>query len=154
MKFYTEPGAVKRKGAYEYEMDWHQDPSALVVPKAVEVHLTTGVPVEDVIRNHFNPFDFMMRAKVPRSSRLETTDGDVLQNTTRYYIAKDGPSLVKIMPPLTKNGPDAPERRIGIAVGWSVGVCNRAEGFDWDRLEYGYYVQEANKLVGALTAGS
>lgn len=143
-------GTIKRKGAYEYVMDWHQDPSALVVPKAVEVHLTTGVPVEDIIRNHFNPFDFMLRAKVPRSSRLETTDGDVLQNTTRYYIAKDGPSLVKIMPPLAKKGPDAPERRIGIAVGWSVGVCNRAERFDWDRLNHDYYIAEARKLVDAL----
>ena len=143
-------GKVKRIGAFEYQMDWHQDPSALVVPRAVEAHLTSGVPVEDIIRLHFDPFDFMLRAKVPRSSRLETTDGDVLQNTTRYYIAKDGPSLVKIMPPLAKNGPDAPERRIGIAVGWSVGVCNRAERFDWGRLEYGYYIQEARKLVDAL----
>lgn len=143
-------GKVKRIGAFEYKMDWHQDPSALVVPKAVEAHLTSGVPVEDIIRLHFDPFDFMLRAKVPRSSRLETTEGEVLQNTTRYFISKDGPSLIKIMPPLAKNGPDAPERRIGISVGWSVGICNRAEGFDWDRLEYGYYIQEARKLLDAL----
>lgn len=142
-------GKVKRKGAYEYEMDWHQDPSALVVPKTVEMHLTTGVPVEDLIRIHWDPFDFMLRAKVPRSSRLVHGDQQI-QNTSRYYITKEGPSLVKIMPPLAKNGPDAPERRIGIAVGWSVGICNKAANFDWDQLNYDYYIAEARKLIDVL----
>ena len=154
MKFYTEPGKVKRKGAYEYDVEWHQDPSALIVQKAVEVALLTGADVADLIEWHSDPFDFMLRAKVPRSSRLETSDGEVLQNTTRYYITDDGPSLVKIMPPLPKNGPDAPGRRIGISVGWSVGVCNRADEFDWARLNRAYYVKEAKKLLDVLTGGS
>lgn len=144
-------GKVKRKGAYEYEMQWHQDQSALVVQKAVEVALLTGADVADLIEWHSDPFDFMLRAKVPRSSRLETSDGDVLQNTTRYYITHEGPSLVKIMPPLAKSGPDAPERRIGINVGWSVGICNRAEDFDWDRLNRAYYVKEARKLLDVFS---
>lgn len=138
-------GKVKRKGAYEYVMGWHQDPSALVVPKVVETHLITGVPIRDLVDMHFEPFDFMLRAKVPRSSRLETTEGDTLQNTTRYFIATDGPGLVKIMPPLARK-PDV-ERRIGISVGWSVGICNRADDFDWSRLNRDYYVQEAEKLT-------
>jgi hypothetical protein len=143
-------GKIKRKGAYEYEMDWHQDPSSLIVAKAVEAALVDGVTVEEVIENHFDPFDFVLRAKVPRSSRLETTTGEVLQNTTRYYIANDGPSLVKIMPPLAKKGPDAPERRIGISVGWPVAICNRMSDFRWDRLNRGYYVKEARKLLDVL----
>ena len=29
-------GKVKRKGCYEYEQEWHQNHSALVVPKVAE----------------------------------------------------------------------------------------------------------------------
>ena len=30
-------GKIKRKGAYEYDIQWHQDSSALIVPKAMQI---------------------------------------------------------------------------------------------------------------------
>lgn len=66
---YTD-GKLKNKGAYEYNLEWHKDHSALVVPKAVEEYLTKGTPVRDFILNHDDAFDFMLRVKVPRSSSL------------------------------------------------------------------------------------
>src|SRR5690606_38082372 len=83
-------GKVKRKGAYEYDgLGWHQNQSALVVPKAAEHELTGKGKAEDFIRQHKDKWDFMLRTKVPRNSRLtlEYEDGKVIpqQNICRYY---------------------------------------------------------------------
>ena len=98
-------GEIKRKGAYEYKMAWHQNRSSLVIQKAVEAHLTKGVEIDWFIRDHDNVNDFMLRTNVPRSSRLLLDNENTitsLQNTTRYYMSTDGGQLVKIMPPLAK----------------------------------------------------
>lgn len=89
---------VKRKGAYEYVRQWHQDASALVVPRAAEAALIHGIPVEHYIMMHSNPFDFMSRAKAPRGSKLMHGDTQVA-NTVRYYVAHNGAPLVKVSPP-------------------------------------------------------
>jgi hypothetical protein len=143
----TTKGKSKRKGAYEHEMQWHQNHSALVIPKAVESCLLTGEPVRDFILNHDDLFDFMLRTKVPRTSRLEL-DGRQVQNVCRYYVSRSGGPLVKIMPPLPRK--PGVERRIGICVGWNVTECNdigRAVGRD---IDFEYYISEAEKLVKPL----
>lgn len=148
--------SVKRIGAYAYqtpfdvpgfqtrERDWHKDHSMLVIRKAAEAQMLHGVPVRDFIMQHRDPFDFMLSVKVPRSSRLETTDGTVIQNTTRYYVSTDGHGLVKVMPPL-KGKTD--ERRIGVQQGWMVTVVNDADLFRWDNVNWLFYITEAEKLV-------
>lgn len=98
---YTD-GKLKRKGAYEYEMAWHQNHSALVVPKAAEAALVHGRDIREFISSHDDPLDFMLRTKVPRSSSLEW-GGEVVANIVRYYISTDGKTLEKVMPPA---GPD------------------------------------------------
>ena len=104
-----ESGKLKRKGAYEYNTLWHQDPSALVVPKAAEAALVRGESVREFITKHRDPFDFMCRAKVPRGSRLmlRWPEWDVeteLQHITRYFVARNGGSLVKVSPPTGEPG--------------------------------------------------
>lgn len=99
---YTD-GRVKRKGAYEYDKEWHQDHSALVVPKAAERALLYGEDVRDFIMSHTNPLDFMLREKVNRNSRLEI-DGVNIGNIVRYYISEDGNTLEKVMPPTGVEG--------------------------------------------------
>jgi hypothetical protein len=97
-------GSLKRKGAYEYEdLDWSKNHSGLIIQMAAVAYLTEGKPVQDTIRNHKDKMDFMMRVKVPRSSRLITKDDyDEFpqQNTCRYYVSNEGYDLIKIMPPL------------------------------------------------------
>jgi hypothetical protein len=150
-------GKVKRKGAYEYEgLGWHQNQSALVIKRAAVLEMTDGIPLEKTIRDCRDPYDFMLRTKVPRSSRLvlryHDSDGDLMreeqqQNITRYYIANDGGSLIKVMPPLPKD-PEK-EREIGIDKEWLVKTCNNMKNFDWD-INYDYYISEAKKLVNAV----
>jgi len=100
---------IKRKGAYEYNMNWHQDPSALIVPKAAEAALVHGKDIREFITSHRDPFDFMLRAKVPRNSTLimqwkEWGAEQQLQHITRYFIARSGGTLLKRSPPTGEPG--------------------------------------------------
>ena len=97
-------GKIKRKGAYEYNYQWHQDPSAMIVARAAEAALVHGQDIRTFITQHRDPFDFMLRAKVPRSARLvmrwpEWGAEREMQNTTRVFISRNGGSLVKLLPP-------------------------------------------------------
>ncbi len=152
----TESGKVKTKGAYEVmpydQIGWHKNHSAMVIPKAVLAHLTEDEDCEEFIRLHEDKYDFFLRTKVPKSSRLvlEMEDGDAQeqQNICRYYpVKKGGGKLIKIMPPLNGN---TEWRRMGIDTDWNVATCNNILDFKGD-INYAYYIQEAKKLVDAVS---
>jgi hypothetical protein len=148
-------GKVKRKGAYQYEdLGWHQNQSALVIPKAAEAYMVHGTPLESFVMSHKDEFDFMLRTKVPRSSKLVLVKADGAeiqqQNICRYYPSTDPENsgkLVKLMPALeTSDDPDDPaDRRLSIDKEWNVKICNDMQNFSWD-LDYDYYIAEAKKL--------
>jgi hypothetical protein len=140
-----EDGSVKRKGAYEWNIGWHQNAGGLVIPKVAEKVLVNGAPIRETVRGWTDLHDFMLRVKVPRSSHLLWGDERV-QNTTRYYIAKAGKPLTKVMPPL-KNKTEW--RRIGVESGWNVQVCNDIKDAVLD-VDYDYYVNEIEKLTLGL----
>lgn len=94
---------IKRKGAYEYELGWHQNHSALIVPKAAEAALVHGADIREFITQHADMFDFFLRTKVPRNSTLEW-GGEKVSNIVRYYISKNGKPLEKVMPPVGPPG--------------------------------------------------
>lgn len=146
---------VKRKGAYEYEdLGWHQNQSCLAVPMAVERELLGIESAESFILSHQNKWDFLLRTKVPRSSRLVMImdDGQEIeqQNICRYYPCKEGGKLVKIMPPL--EGKEE-WRRLSIDSEWKVKTCNDISDFKWD-IDYQYYITEARKLIDPLLSES
>ena len=141
-----EDGKLKRKGAYEYKLDWHKNFSSLVVPKAAEAHLVHGRGIEEFIRSHDDHYDFYLRAKVPRSSRLVIrSEGNekLLRNITRYYVSNSGGHLIKIMPPLPKK-PDK-DREIAVNKGWNVTVHDVIAPLD--DVNYDFYISETKKLV-------
>lgn len=94
---------VVRKGAYEYKIDWHKNPSQLVVQKAVEAHLIYGADVASFILSHTDPYDFMIRAKVQRNCSLYFGDRET-QRITRYFVAVNGHEIVKVTPTKAKHG--------------------------------------------------
>lgn len=111
-----ENGKLKSKGAYVHktklsqgptwtpsDMDWHQNQSALVVPKAAEAALVHGKNIREFIINHNDIFDFMLRTKISRADKLIISDASgnsrELQKITRYYVSTDGGALTKISPP-------------------------------------------------------
>jgi DNA polymerase elongation subunit (family B) len=147
LAFYTD-GKVKRKGAYQYEgLGWHQNQGGLVIPMAAEANMIYGTAIEYFVQTHKDLYNFMLRTKVPRNSKLMLVmdDGTEIQqqNICRYYACKDGGKLVKIMPALIEGGED---RRLSINSSWNVKTCNNIKDFGND-IDYDYYIAEAKKLV-------
>lgn len=140
-----EDGTVKRKGAYEWNVGWHQNAGGLVIPKVAEKVLLEGVPIRETVAAWPDKHDFMLRVKVPRGSYLQWGEVQV-QNTTRYYIAKGGKPLTKWMPPL-KNKIEW--RPIGVESGWNVQVCNDIKDATLP-VDVDYYVNEIEKLTLGL----
>ena len=145
-------GELKRKGVYEYEREWHQDQSGLVIQKAVEAYLTKNTNIEQFIQNHDNIFDFMMRGKVNSTDRLVLVQNSHeidQQKIIRFYFSKTGGELIKYMPPL-KNKPNKIRRNAYQgSKGWKVKVCNHINQFKND-IDYDYYIKEAYKLIEPL----
>jgi hypothetical protein len=138
-------GSTKRKGAYEWNALWHQNAGGLVIPKVAEKVLVEGAPIRQTVEQWPDIMDFMLRAKVPRSSYLQWGEGRV-QNITRYYIAKGGKPLFKWMPPLKGK---QEWRKIGVESGWGVQVCNDIKDATAP-VDFEYYVREVEKLCLGL----
>jgi len=99
-----ENGDTKAKGRYAYDLSYHQDASALVVPMAAEYYYIHGQCIDDFIRNHKNKYDFCLRAKVPSTNKMVMRYPDFnteipMQKITRYTVTKTGGYLFKIAPP-------------------------------------------------------
>lgn len=143
-------GKVKRKGAYEYKLGWHQNHSALVVPKVAEKVLLEGASIRETVESWPDPMDFMLRVKVPRNSYLSAGNRRV-QNTTRYYIAEDGEPLIKWMPPTPKMQREGKNdwRKINVNSGWNVCVCNDLNDATLP-VNHDWYIQEIEKLTMGL----
>lgn len=148
-------GKVKTKGRYEVmpydKIGWHKNLSSMVIPTACLADLLGFCSAEDFIRSHRDPYDFVLRTKVQRSSKLYLTfdDGreEQQQNICRYFPATEGGKLVKLMPPLEDGGE---WRRLGIDTEWNVLTCNNMKDFNWSKLNYDYYITEAQKLLDGV----
>jgi hypothetical protein len=138
-------GRVKRKGCFEYDLEWHQNAGGLVIAKVAEKVLVDGAPIRQTVEQWPEIMDFMLRTKVPRSSYLQWGD-DRAQNTSRYYIAKGGKPLFKWMPPLKGKNE---WRKIGVESGWGVQVCNDIKDATAP-VDFDYYVREVEKLCLGL----
>lgn len=110
-------GSLKLKGAYwtpdplNYAQSiseaqppaWHKDLSNCVSIRAAVANMVHGVDVESYIRANTNPYDFMLRVKVPKSNTL-FHGGQEIQKTSRYFVSYQGEELIKEMPPQGKLG--------------------------------------------------
>lgn len=106
----TTSGKLKTKGAYwtpdKFPDDiqnasptaWYKTFNADVCAKAAVNQMKTGRPVEQFIREHRDPFNFMLREKTSRGHVLYIGD-QPQQRVTRYYIARNGQPMRKVMPP-------------------------------------------------------
>lgn len=136
-------GTIKRKGRYDHVRAWHQDHSALVVPKVVERVLVHGDPIRATLEQWPDRMDFMLRIKAPRNAYLQWGDAQV-QGTTRYLVCREGKPLTKWLSPLV----DKTEwRAISVESGWNVQVCNNIRDADGCVPDWNYYQQEIEKLV-------
>ena len=106
-------GSLKLKGAYwspdalNYHKSvsasqpaaWHKDLGKVVTTRAAVTSMTHGVDPETFIKLTTNPYDFMCRIKVNRSTTL-SCGGETVQRNTRYYVSTNGKALIKTAPPM------------------------------------------------------
>lgn len=139
-------GKVKLKGAYMHKREWHQDASALVIPKIAELHLVHGKQIRETLESWSDQYDFFSRVKVNRSCQLIYVKDGVtkqLENTVRYYVSQGGGDLIKVMPPM-KGKSD--KRYFDVESGWLVCPCNNVKDAVLP-INYDYYEAEIRKLV-------
>lgn len=137
---------------------WHKDLGNVVSARAAVAAMVHGIPPEQFIRAHTDPFDFMCRVKVDRSSRLMLDDQQI-QSTSRYYVAQRGGSLLKISPPPAEARIGAFKRKNGVTQAayvaameqcgwqWNADVCTGNKSVYEDRrtgIEAGWKVAECN----------
>jgi hypothetical protein len=164
----TTDGKLKQKGAYWFPRKfpddianssppaWHKDFSAVVSTKAAVEHMVHGVDIARFVYGHSDPFDFMLRAKVDRSSKLLIGDREV-QRITRYYVATNGGPMRKLMPPPKGAAIGEYKRRNGISEYEYVTVLNSIPPGTWDsrihtKNKSRYTVRETGIEAGHLVA--
>ena len=150
-------GNIKRKGAFDYELDLHQNYSMLVVPKAVEAYFLQGTQPKEFLMNHEDIYDFFKRTKIQKNHKLLTTiyENDEIafveeqQRVSRYYIAKNGFNLIKQMPP-TESRPDI-VRNNNLEAGYECIIVNNLDNIQIkDKINYDYYENEVFKIINKI----
>lgn len=149
-----ENGEVKCKGAYEVDKELHKDPSMRVVSLAVREAIVKDCPkeqkvqeLERVIKSHTDMFDFMLAVRAKSDAWFELRSGHEfkkLSKTNRYVVSlQSGEYLFKVY----RSGEI--ERVSG---GYPVKLMNRInnETLEDLKLDYNYYIMEANKLLAPL----
>ena len=94
-----EGGKLKRKGAYEYETEWHQDPSSPVIAMCAEKVLLNGEHPTIAVFSHKEIMDFMIRIKIRRKDKLVDENDNEYQRINRVLPVMNGTKLWKVSPP-------------------------------------------------------
>lgn len=96
-------GSVKRKGAYEYEREHHQNWSAMVIPKAAEQVLIHNRTVEEAVYSNNDIYDYLIFKKAPQFELVFQRGNEKVrvpqQGRSRYYVSTVGGTLVATKPP-------------------------------------------------------
>ena len=128
---------------------WYRDFSNLVSTRAAIAAMTTGIAPEIFIPLCINPFDFMLRVKVDRASKLMLGNTEI-QRTTRYYVSTNGQELHKISPPAGQLG--AYKRRNGVSE-YEYQRIMRETGGEWDERVCTKNKSKYENRVTAIQAG-
>lgn len=130
-------GKRKLKGAYQPDKEWHQNASMPVVRAAAVAVMCDGAEVEEYLRaaHERNPWDFMLRLDLSRSSHLLMEDGTKHHGVVRYYVSERGQSAVKIMPATrTRIHGKGHAEAVGKRGDWKCSACSEVfkRKADWE----------------------
>ena len=90
----TDKGKVKKKGLFVTDPPLESSHDSLVIPKAIEAHLTNKKHYRDFILEHNNIYDFCNSFKVAKKYKVYH-NREIVQNLNRFYASKNAPYLYK-----------------------------------------------------------
>lgn len=141
---------VKRKGLFDYNVDYHKNPSFLVIPKALEAQYVDNIDYRDFILNNDDIYDFCAGIKKKKDFELNyysIEEGKTYirpqQKVTRYFCSKKGGVLMKDY---------VDGRQISIESEQIVTIANKIEeNYDYiSLLDYKYYFKETKKIIDKI----
>ena len=170
------PAADDYAGSIAVAGCWHKDLSNVASTRAAVQSMLTGCDPEEWLRAHTDPFDFMCRIRGSRllwgEENVQKTFRYYVSRDGKPLTKVDPPAgpegAYKRAPRITEleyrrvmtetggewdarvctaNRSRYAERRTSIQAGYLVSPCNRADDFDWNRLDWSWYVAEARKLI-------
>lgn len=171
---YVNSNKIKRKGSFEIYDDYvendtyHKNPSACIIPLALQNYLINGIPVEDTILNHDNIYDFCYGVKKTRAFAWYPLKAELTvsvhkkindiknQRVIRYYQAEEGEgyTLFKLWHAKKKNGRIEQEGTLTkVSMGDSVEICQIIKSEDpkvYSNLNYDFYINKTNKILNEL----
>lgn len=149
----TKCKAIKHKGCFEKDKLLHKDPSARIVPLAIEKYVVHKVPIEETINNHKVIWDFLLRKKFKKNSRGKyhsTKNGkdfieDAQEKAERYFVAKNDTG--KIFMKYYSSG-----KKSIIEDGWkclSANLIKDENAFNYN-INRRYYIERAYKIIDGV----
>lgn len=146
----TEDGKLKRKGLFEYQMDFHKNPSFMVIPKSLEQYFINNHSVKEYILKHDNIYDFLGAVKTTKDFTLNlyfVRNREFIkekqEKVCRYFISNKGGRLIKDF----KDG-----RRERIHAKELQTCLNKIENTNINNydINYNYYIREAEKIINLI----
>jgi len=159
-------GKKKRKGLFAYsmdpidnELDYHKNPSALIVPKALEKYFLEGIPIDKTIKSCDDIYDFCIGVKIKRDFDLiryhyEKEQNRIIEDVIheqvcRFYVSKEYSSLKKRYKEGTKQAGETNE----LAAKFNVTLFNEYEKkkiSDY-KINHFYYIQRSRKVINEIS---
>lgn len=159
-------GELKAKGDFEIFKEAHKNPSATIVPIAIQEYFKNGKSIEEVIKTpnykyifdkdgesielETNIYDFAIRQKASRDFHYEGIDDkgnkNIYNKLIRYYVSKTGEKLFKVKnPECTTNAAPISQVEAGH---WKMCVCNHlTKDHPMNNIDFSYYMEKAQKII-------
>lgn len=149
--------AIKHKGCFEKDKLLHKDPSARIVPLAIELYVVHKIPVEETINNHKNFWDFLIRTKFKKGFRGEYQGFKkgkkviipAQKRVSRYFISNLGYTFLKLKTEKDAEGNEIIISKSHLRKGWQClnsDIVVSENSFDYD-INRQHYIEEAYKII-------
>lgn len=158
-------GKVKRKGIFGYsldpadaEMQYHKNPSMLIVAKALEAYFVHGKPIKDYILESQDIYDFCIGVKIKHDFQLKRVYYDkdeqlikeekINEKVVRFYVSLENATLQKEYKKESKMG----EKDVQLVKGYNCTYFNvyQEKPMKDYNINYAFYMKRAQEIINVI----